>query len=369
MPGPGTLVPALRFLHLMKSDHSTHTGRQRHRFWVAGLLGICVAAVSLDGPRAQEAGQTVAISASPAPEALAVDASRFTAQDFDWFDSERQRQVPAKLYLPAGKPAVGSVPLVVFSHGIGGSRDGYRYLGQYFAAHGYGSLHVQHVGSDRQIWRGNPFALTARLSDAAQAAEALHRVQDLRYSLDTILAAPVGALFDTRRIAAAGHSYGANTSMLIAGAQFEQQGRTVSLQDPRISAAILISAPRLYDQGDPKRILGSIDIPTLHITATEDVIQIPGYFSGLQDRVDIFQAIGSERGAPKVLAVFNGGSHSIFTDRAATGGLDLNPKVKIATRQLALAFLNAIPARDHQAMDAWPRDNAGLLARFEKREP
>lgn len=353
----------------MKLDPLPNAPRYRHRIWLPAVLVVCVVALSPAGARAREAQQPGATLASPTAEALEVDASLFTAQSFDWFDSQRQRRVPAKLYLPAAKLSVGSVPLVVFSHGIGGSRDGYSYLGRYFAAHGYGSLHVQHVGSDRQIWRGNPFALTARLSDAAQAAEALHRVQDLRYALDTILAAPVGALFDTRRIAAAGHSYGANTSMLIAGAQFEQQGRTVSLQDPRISAAILISAPRLYDQGDPKRILGSIDIPTLHITATEDVIQIPGYFSGLQDRVDIFQAIGSERGAPKVLAVFNGGSHSIFTDRAATGGLDLNPKVKIATRQLALAFLNAIPARDHQAMDAWPRDNAGLLARFEKREP
>lgn len=353
----------------MASHRSSPTNRQRHRLWLAGLLGVCVAAASLTGARAHEAGQPVASSASPAPEALEVDASRFTERSFDWFDNQRQRRVPAKLYLPAGRPVAGSVPLVVFSHGIGGSRDGYRYLGQYFAAHGFGSLHVQHVGSDRQIWRGNPFALTARLSDAAQAAEALHRVQDLRFSLDQILAEPEGARFDTRRIAAAGHSYGANTTLLIAGAMVEQNGQKVSLRDPRISAAIIISAPPFYDQGDPRQILGGIDIPSLHITATEDVIQIPGYFSGLQDRVDIFQAMGSERGAPKVLAVFKDGSHSIFTDRAATGGRDLNPRVKIATRQLVLAFMNGLPENSFRAMDAWPQRNADLLARFEKREP
>lgn len=353
----------------MGTPRSSPTIRRRHRLWLAGLLGVGVAAVSLAGARAHEAGQPVATSASPAPEALEVDASRFAERSFDWFDNQRQRRVPAKLYLPAGKTAAGSVPLVVFSHGIGGSRDGYRYLGQYFAAHGFGSLHVQHVGSDRQIWRGNPFALTARLSDAAQASEALHRVQDLRFSLDQILAEPEGAGFDTRRIAAAGHSYGANTTMLIAGAQVEQNGQKVSLRDTRISAAILISAPPFYDQGDPRRILGGIDIPTLHITATEDVIRIPGYVSGVQDRTDIFQAIGSERGAPKVLAVFKDGSHSIFTDRAATGGRELNPKVKIATRQLALAFLNGLPDNSFRTMDAWPQRNAELLARFERRGP
>ena len=349
----------------MNPNHLPNAPRYRHRIWLPAVLVVCVVALSPAGARAREAQQPGATLATPTAEALEVDASLFTAQSFDWFDSQRQRRVPAKLYLPAAKPSVGSVPLVVFSHGIGGSMDGYSYLGRYFAAHGYGSLHVQHVGSDRQIWSGNTFALPARLSEAAQASEALNRVQDLRFSLDTILAAPEGALFDTRRIVAAGHSYGANTTMLIAGAQVEQQGQKVSLRDPRISAAILISAPPFYGMGDPNKILSSIDVPTLHITATEDVIQIPGYVSGLQDRMDIFNATGSERAVPKVLAVFKDGSHSIFTDRAGTGGLTLNPKVKIATRQLALAFLNGIPASNCRARDAWPLSNASLVARFE----
>jgi hypothetical protein len=59
--------------------------------------------------------------------------------------------------------------------------------------------------------------------------------------------------------------------------------------------------------GDPNEILCGINVPTPHITATEDVIQIPGYVAGLQDRMDIFKAIGSDRGAPKVLAVFKDG--------------------------------------------------------------
>jgi dienelactone hydrolase len=303
---------------------------------------------------------------SPAPEALVVDAAQFTAQRFDWIDSQRQRSVPAKLYLPTANADIGSVPLVVFSHGIGGSRDGYSYLGRYFAAHGYASLHVQHVGSDRQLWFGNPFSLVARLNGAAQDAEALHRVHDLRYALDNILATEQGALFDTRRIIAAGHSYGANTALLIAGAQLEQQGHKVSLRDPRINAAILISAPPFYRMGDPQKILANIAIPTLHITATGDDIQIPGYFSGVQDRLDIFKATGGDSAVPKVLAVFKQGSHSIFTDRAGTGGLALNPKVKVATRQLALAFLDGVQASNYPSMDAWSVRHAEIVATFEK---
>lgn len=353
----------------MKSTPVSRKSRQRNLACLAGALAVCIAALSLAGARTLEPQPPEARLASSAPETLEVDASLFITQNFDWFDGQRQRLVPAKLYLPSVQTGVGTVPLLVFSHGIGGSRDGYRYLGRYFAAHGYGSLHVQHVGSDRRLWAGNPFSLPARLSDAAQDAEALNRVLDLRYALDQILASEQGALFDTRRIVAAGHSYGANTTMLMSGAQIEQQGKTVSLRDPRISAAIIISAPPFYGLGDPAKILSGIDVPTLHITATEDIIQIPGYVSGLQDRIEIFNAMGSERAAPKVLAVFKDGSHSIFTDRMGTGGRNLNPKVKIATRQLALAFLNAIPARDFRAMDAWPLSNAELVAQFEKRAP
>ncbi|MGA1677519.1 MAG: alpha/beta hydrolase family protein [Pseudomonadales bacterium] len=334
-------------------------------FWFALMAGL----TCFSGAWADESPQQDTGVVSFEQEALEIDPSSFTESNLDWFDSERKRAVPAKLYLPAVKPSAGSLPLVVFSHGIGGSRDGYTYLGRYFAAHGVASLHVQHVGSDRQIWFGNPFDLTTRLNAAAQDAEALHRVQDLRYALDKVLATQEGALIDPRKITAAGHSYGANTTMLISGAHLDTPSRKISLRDPRISAAILISAPPFYGYGDPGKILSNIDIPTLHITATEDVIQIPGYVSGLQDRIEIFKAMGRDRIVPKVLAVFKGGSHSIFTDRWATGGLILNPKVKVATRQLALAFLREVGAGKRGAIDSWRQRHTEIVSAFEKSVP
>ena len=256
----------------MKTKPVSSTSRQRNLACLAGASAVCLATLSLASARTLEPRPQQATLASPAPETLEVDASLFTTQNFDWFDDQRQRQVPAKLYLPSAPAVAGSVPL------------------------------------------------------------------DLRYALDQILATHEGALFDTRRIVAAGHSYGANTTMLMAGAKIERQGKTVSLRDPRISAAIIISAPPFYGLGDPGKILSGIDVPTLHITATEDIIQIPGYVSDLQDRM-------------------------------GTGGLNLNPKVKIATRQLALAFLDGIPASDFRALDAWPLSNAELVAQFQKLTP
>jgi predicted dienelactone hydrolase len=279
--------------------------------------------------------------------------------EFDWYDESRQRAVPVRLYWPEGAERV---PLVVFSHGIGGSRRGYSYLGEYFAANGMASLHLQHVGSDRSLWAGNPVSLVLRLQDAAQEREALERVKDLRFALDRLLADEnFGKRVDRRRIAAAGHSYGANTVMLAAGATVQRDGRALELRDPRVRAAVLLSAPPFYGEADPKAVLKSITLPTLHVTATEDVIRIPGYYSPVSDRVAIFDAVGSP---VKALAVFEGGSHSIFTNRAGTGGAQLNPKVKAATRELALAFLRRVFDGRDEALARWPQTYGPLLARW-----
>jgi predicted dienelactone hydrolase len=290
---------------------------------------------------------------------LAGQALAFETHDLDWVDAKRERPVPVRLYWPA---ADRPVPLVVFSHGIGGSRRGYSYLGEYFASQGVASLHVQHVGSDRSLWGGNPLTLLGRLQDAATDREALERVKDLSFALDEVLAhAGFGTRIDRARIAAAGHSYGANTVMLATGAGVERNGRRVELRDPRIRAAVLLSAPPFYGETDAKRILRSLTLPTLHVTATEDTIRIPGFYSPVSDRLAVFEAVGSP---VKALAVFEGGSHSIFTNRAGTGGAELNPQVKAATRELALAFLRRVFDGSGEALERWPLSYAPLLARW-----
>jgi predicted dienelactone hydrolase len=282
--------------------------------------------------------------------------------DLDLHDARRDRAVPVRLYMPPGATAERPAPLVVFSHGIGGSRMGYRYLGGHWASVGYASLHLQHVGSDRSVWTGgNPLALLGRLLDAAQEAEAIARVHDLRFALDHVLSGEPGRRIDGRRVVAAGHSYGANTSLLAAGARVERPGRALDLFEPRIGALIAISAPPFYGEASQERILAPVRVPSLHVTATDDVIRIPGYYSGVEDREAVFEAIGSTR---KALAVFEGGSHSMFTDRSATGGPQLNAQVKAATRELTTAFLRSVHDGDDRELKAWPARHASIVAKF-----
>ncbi len=294
------------------------------------------------------------------------EAPPYEVLDLDWTDSARQRAVPARLYLPNTAPPVPQpVPLMVFSHGIGGSRQGYSWLGRHVASQGIASLHLQHVGSDRQLWTGgNVFNMVGRLQAAAQEGEAINRALDLRFGLNTLLASPLAGRIDTQRIVAAGHSYGANTTLLASGARVERLGRVVDLQEPRVKAAVVISAPPFYGDADAQKILAGVAVPSLHVTATEDVIRIPGYYSGAEDRVAVFDATGGARGPDKWLAVYEGGSHSMFTDRVGAGGTALNPQVKAATQALVLAFLRQVFDGDASELGAWPQRNAALLARF-----
>ena len=214
---------------------------RRARLLAAGA-SVALALGLLAAPVAAEVDEAASVTA-PAPT--------YGAVEYEWTDPLRGRAVPVRLYLPATLEPGARIPLVVFSHGIGGSRRGYSYLGSHFAANGIASLHVQHVGSDRALWIGNPFSLIGRLHDAAQEREAVNRVLDLRFALDQLLAGEHGAKVDIAQIVVAGHSYGANTALLAAGARVERDGRVLEFRDPRFSAAILISAPPFYGENDP----------------------------------------------------------------------------------------------------------------------
>ena len=72
---------------------------------------------------------------------------------FEWTDAARHRSVPVKIYYPK---SAGRCPVIIMSHGLGGTRDGYEYLGRHWASHGYVSVHPQHVGSDDAVWKDVP---------------------------------------------------------------------------------------------------------------------------------------------------------------------------------------------------------------------
>ncbi len=287
----------------------------------------------------------------------------FRTIDRLWTDASRQRDIPVRLYWPANATQASAVPLVVFSHGLGGSKNGYSYLGKYWASLGFASLHVQHAGSDRAVWGGNIFSLFSNVVAAASESNAIDRAKDVSFAITSILASKdYGSSIQSDAIAVAGHSYGANTALLVGGAAIERGGQTLSFRDDRVKALILISAPPFVGEGDMTHVLSPIKVPTLHVTGTDDVIRVPGYYSDLTDRVKVFDAV---RAPDKVLTVFKGATHSIFTDRTGPAGVELNSVVKRATRELSGVFLKSVLSNaSGKLVDDWLNAQKALFERY-----
>src|SRR5262245_5767169 len=90
---------------------------------------------------------------------------RVTLLELTVHDAKRNRDIPVRVYLPeATQPA----PVVLFSHGLGGSRNGNEFLGQHWARRGYVGVFVQHPGSDTSVWKDKP--PEGRLSAMREAA-------------------------------------------------------------------------------------------------------------------------------------------------------------------------------------------------------
>jgi predicted dienelactone hydrolase len=92
-----------------------------------------------------------AFAQSPAHDPLKVPESVATKpQDFTVHDAQRNRDLPIRVYLPGQtKPA----PVVLFGHGLGGSRENNPYRGKHGSARGYVVVFVQHPGSDESVWK------------------------------------------------------------------------------------------------------------------------------------------------------------------------------------------------------------------------
>ena len=76
---------------------------------------------------------------------------------------------------------------MLFSHGLGGNREGSAYLGNHWAARGYVAVFLQHPGSDDGVWKNQPLRERNRaMRDAASGPNFLLRVKDVPAVLDQL---------------------------------------------------------------------------------------------------------------------------------------------------------------------------------------
>jgi predicted dienelactone hydrolase len=194
-------------------------------------------------------------------------------------DAARDRQVPLKIYYPQ-QERPGGYPVVIFSHGSGGSKDGYEYLGRFWAENGYVVIHVTHIEVGLSIVTINSGANSPAAVKAAKEDPVINRPQDISFIIDSLpsiaRARPdLGDRMDSTRIGVAGHSFGAYTAMAVAGAVIHlPRGETRTFGDPRVKAFIALSPQGPGINGFAIDSWAPITRPMLTISGTEDRIGV-----------------------------------------------------------------------------------------------
>ena len=126
----------------------------------------------------------------------------------------------------------GEWPLILFSHGSGGTRVGYIYFVEHMASHGYIVMSADHTGNARFTFLDGKVVL--RGGERARNS-ATDRPNDISFLLDTMIKMNAGAdsrfagRVDTELVAASGMSFGGTTSINV-----------LSL-DSRIKAGVLLA--------------------------------------------------------------------------------------------------------------------------------
>ena len=236
---------------------------------------------------------------------------QFAINDLAWLDEERHLTMHARVYYPTDQ---GRHPLIIFSHGLGNSRFGYRYLGEHWASWGFISVHLEHPGAGEDLSHRGPLVIYRAGFDHALW---LSTPADVHQALDYLLSgnAPpfIRDRIDTRSMGVAGHSLGAFVALATAGAiRTLDQTPAATLADGRIRAAIALSMSENLESAD----YGSTDVPILHMTGSRDSSLLYGTTQRMR-RIP-FDSI---KGATQMLVTIRGANHSTFSadDRSARG--------------------------------------------------
>ena len=303
------------------------------------------------------------IIAGSAYDPLAVTV-QFTPEIIDLTvnDAERKRDIPVRVYLPAEKTPA---PVVIFSHGLGGSREGSAYLGNHWAARGYVAVFVQHHGSDKSVWQDKP--KEQRLDAMRQAASLenfMLRVKDVPAVLNQLerwnktAGDILAGRLDLTRVGMSGHSFGAVTTQAVSGQSTRRGG--MPFTDSRIKAAVAFSPSAPRQGASPQQAFGKVKIPWMLMTGTKDVAIIGD--ADLKSRLAVFPALPP---GGKYELVLNRAEHSAFSDRALPGDSEpRNPNHHLAVLALSTAFWDAY-LREDAAAKAW-LDGTGPRSILEK---
>lgn len=267
------------------------------------------------------------------------------------FDETRNRNVPVTIHLPIRE---GAQPLVVISHGGGGTRDGLYSLAAEIARRGYVAMCIEHVTSNlddiRHRMRNGRLGFKDALIDCGNDMNARkNRPLDVRFVID--LADRLNrdderlkGRIDLTKIALIGHSYGAYTTMVCCGVK--PVGIEDDLSEHRINLGIALSPQSGSGVFFTKDSFSNVSVPFVGISGTGDQTYD---IASADERRDFFTLMPA---GDKHLLWFRDAGHFSFSDPTGSGRRVMIPPDRDVTRALKVL----VPA----LLDAYLRSELNL---------
>ncbi len=285
-------------------------------------------------------------------------------------DSAREdRPVKLKLYYPADDNLT-NLPVIFWSHGLGGGVDGASFLSRFLASYGFIVIHLQHLGTDTSLWEGKEGHPWDIIRDTHISRDVtLNRYKDVPFVLDNLsnwvkAQDVIKDKIDITNLGMSGHSFGALTTQVMAGMTFPNSDNQLqSFKEDRFKAGILYSPGSIEHLGDfsPDEVYPTIDIPLLHMTGTDDGSPISDL--GYEIRLEAYK---NTHLADKYIVITEDGDHMVYN--GSRGKLKENPKRDIheeIVKVAALAFWEATLKNDTRAKD-WL--DSGAISTYLKEE-
>ena len=295
-------------------------------------------------------------------------------RDEDWRDEARKRDVPVRVYVPREKernagigettPREEKCPLIVFSHGMGASRNSYGYICEHLASQGYVVIVPTHEGSDTEgVRKEIGDRVKKRLNGEGKPQEGLiqentgnpenlrNRPKDISFVIDRVgKDAELSKIVDMGRIGVAGHSFGAYTAMAEGGMLVDlPEGKDQNLRDPRVRAVLPMSPEGHGIMGIDAGAWDRFAVPVLFLTGTQD------YGQGQRSAAWRREAFDAIKTVDEYLVVLDGAGHMTFG-----GGGRLEPgharHIELI-KSLTTAWFD-VQLKGDQKAAAWLRDFA-----------
>lgn len=186
-------------------------------------------------------------------------------------DQKRDRQLPLKIYYPQ---TPGLFPVIIFSHGAGGSKEAFTSLSTFLANCGYICIHPTHYGHNVNILHESGMQEVKKYVYDPKVWQV--RPLDVAFIIDSFaqLQQQIPALkgkMDSSRLGISGHSFGAYVTMLLAGATVDTPwAQNVSYREVPATAFLAISPQGTGQFGLNTRSWQGVNSPVLTISGSKD---------------------------------------------------------------------------------------------------